>query len=285
VTSLDHRHLGVVGHQQLRHAAEEGEGPVVRLDPVRELLGPRRQCKRQARAAHHRHEDVGTANFPSPAIDHDRNRVAGIVDEQLLAAAVALPHHQRQPPFPSAEQVAETAVTIAVRVLGDVLVPEHLERHVLALELARHHRPVRLGQLAPSRLYPTDPIQAQLQIRVADLGRGRPRKPGTLKPHDHVAHRRSSQTGQPGNLAHRDTSLPMHSHHFAHMAHLRPPRRHSILRLLRRQDGSNDQASHSLPGGRELIGMVAGFSSESRPGSNRNGGRDDPGIRTSSSTP
>ena len=42
VAGLDHRDLGVVGHQQLRRPAEEGERGVVPLDPVRHLLGPGR---------------------------------------------------------------------------------------------------------------------------------------------------------------------------------------------------------------------------------------------------
>ena len=42
VAGLDHRDLRVVGHQQLRDATEEGEGGIVPLDPVGELLGPGR---------------------------------------------------------------------------------------------------------------------------------------------------------------------------------------------------------------------------------------------------
>jgi len=42
VTGLDHRDLGVVRDQQLGHATEEGEGGVVALDPVGQLLGPGR---------------------------------------------------------------------------------------------------------------------------------------------------------------------------------------------------------------------------------------------------
>ena len=43
---LDHRDLGIVGHQQLRHPAEEGEGRDVGVDPVGQRLGPGR--KREA---------------------------------------------------------------------------------------------------------------------------------------------------------------------------------------------------------------------------------------------
>ena len=37
-----HARLGVIRHEELRHAAEEGEGPNVRADPVADLLRPRR---------------------------------------------------------------------------------------------------------------------------------------------------------------------------------------------------------------------------------------------------
>jgi len=55
----------------------------------------------------------------------------------------------------------------------------------------------------------------------------------------------------------------------------------SFSRLLNSpEDGLNDQARHHREGGRELIGMVGGISSESRAGIPRNGGRDQFGIRT-----
>ncbi len=193
---------------------------------------------------------------------------------------MVLAHQQRHAAFPAAEQIAKSAVSVAIRMCSAALFPKYLQRHVFALQLPRHRGPVRFRQLAPPPRHAGGTIQTLLQIRVTDLGRNRPRQSRALEAYDHVAHRRSRKAGQPGDLAHRDTCLPMHSHHFAHLAHLRPPRRHSILRLLCRQDGLNERASHSLPGGRELLGMVAGISSESRPGSNRNAGRDVPGIRT-----
>jgi hypothetical protein len=73
-------------------------------------------------------------DFAGFAVHHHRHRVAGVVDEQLLPAAVLLAHDQRQSPFPATEQIAETAVTVAVRMLGDVFFPQNLERHVLALQ-------------------------------------------------------------------------------------------------------------------------------------------------------
>ena len=82
------------------------------------------------------------------------------------------------------------------------------------------------------------------------------------------------------DLAHRDTAFPVQSQYLAHIAHLRPPRRHPFLPAQMQPQGwPNDQAPHPPAGGRELIEMPAGITSEHRPGSNRNGGRDDVGIR------
>jgi len=125
VTGLDHRRLGVIGHQQLGNAAEEGEGGIVARDPVRELFGPRRQRKRQARSAHHGDEDVGTADFPGPPVHHDRHRVASVVEEQLFAPGMALAHDQRQAAFPASEQIAKPAVAISVWMLGAVPRPTY----------------------------------------------------------------------------------------------------------------------------------------------------------------
>jgi hypothetical protein len=54
---------------------------------------------------------------------------------------------------------------------------------------------------------------------------------------------------------------------------------HSSRLLFSRKDGPNDQAPHPRQGGREFLGMVAGINSESRLGSNRNGGQLHLGIR------
>jgi hypothetical protein len=175
VTGLDHRHLGIVGYQQLGNAADEGEGSLVTRDPVRKLLGPRRQRKRQARSAHHGDEDVGTADFSGPPVHHDRHRIASVIKEKLLAAGMALADDQRQAAFPAAEQIAESRVTIPVRMLGPILLPEHMQRHVFPLQFARYHRPVRLGQLTPPRFGAGNPVQPLFQIRVANLGWKRPR--------------------------------------------------------------------------------------------------------------
>jgi len=71
---------------------------------------------------------MGGADLAGLTINH-RQRVAGIVDEQLLPATVALPHRQWQSSLPAAEQVAIPAVPVSVGMLGYILIPENLKRH------------------------------------------------------------------------------------------------------------------------------------------------------------
>ena len=60
--------LQVVGHQQLRRAAEEAEHAHMRAGPVRQLLRPGRLCVGEVRSAEHTDEDLRLADLPRPGI-------------------------------------------------------------------------------------------------------------------------------------------------------------------------------------------------------------------------
>jgi hypothetical protein len=62
------------------------------------------------------------------------HRVAGIIDKQLVAADVGLPHGDRQPRYPTAVQLAEARIAIPRGMALDVLVPRHC--HVTCLRLS-----------------------------------------------------------------------------------------------------------------------------------------------------
>jgi hypothetical protein len=111
-------------------------------------------------------------------VDHHRDGVAGIVDEQLLAGTMGLPHRHRQIGRPAPVKIAETAVAVAVRVAGDVFVPQDLQRHMLALQLPVHISPVRLGRPAMARLRAGRLVERGPQDRVTDLLAKRPGKSG-----------------------------------------------------------------------------------------------------------
>ena len=86
--------LQVVGHDQARHAAEEAEHPDVRADPVRQRLGPGRLGVGEVRGAEHGDEDLRLADLAGVRID-DGDLLAGVVDEDLVAGDVILPHARR----------------------------------------------------------------------------------------------------------------------------------------------------------------------------------------------
>ena len=58
---LDDGDLGVIRHEQRGHAADRGQGPVVRLDPVPERLRPGRLGIEEARRPEHGDEDLRAA--------------------------------------------------------------------------------------------------------------------------------------------------------------------------------------------------------------------------------
>ncbi|MCP1854424.1 hypothetical protein J2R80_008247 [Bradyrhizobium sp. USDA 4541] len=92
---LDHCDLGIVRHQQRRHAADRLEGADVAADPVGEPLRPGRLRVGEARCAEHRDEDLRGASLAGEPVDYHRHAVAGIVDEQLVAGHMRLAHRHR----------------------------------------------------------------------------------------------------------------------------------------------------------------------------------------------
>lgn len=85
-------------------------------------------------------------------VDDHRHGVAGIIDEQLVAADMGLPHRDRDPAFPASVELAETGVAVALGVALDVFVPEDRQRDVLAFEFPMDGRPVRLDPAAVTPL-------------------------------------------------------------------------------------------------------------------------------------
>jgi hypothetical protein len=112
-----------------------------------------------------------------PVNDH-RHHVAGVVDEQLVATGVGLPHRDRDPRGPAAIQLAEARVAIAVGLPLDVLVPQDLQRDVLSLQFAMHRRPVGLGAAAMTLFLAGPGKELRFQRRVGQLGLQWPAQPG-----------------------------------------------------------------------------------------------------------
>ena len=114
-------------------------------DPVGQTLRPGRLGIGEVRRAQHRDEDLRRPDLAGQPVDDHRHGVAGVIDEQLVAAEMGLAHRHRQLARPGPVELAEPGVAIAVRVLLDVLVPQDRQRDVLALQLAVDARPIGLG--------------------------------------------------------------------------------------------------------------------------------------------
>lgn len=120
--------------------------------PVRQRLGPASFSVCEAGCTEHCQEDMGITDFASQPVDHDPDLVPGIINEQLLLRCMILPHRNRQHHGPAAIQIAKSAISIAVGMIRDILVPQDLQCYMLALQLAVELRPVELRTTAMSRL-------------------------------------------------------------------------------------------------------------------------------------
>ena len=199
---LDDGHLGVVRHQELGHAADGFQGAGMGRDPVRQALRPR--CFRigKARRTQHRHEYLCRAPLAGEPVHNDRHRVAGVVHEQLLARGVGLAHDHRQLGGERPVQLTKAAVAQAVRLLGDVLLPEDGERHVLALQLAVDRGPVRLRPPRRAGFGAALAVKPLLKPGVAELFGQRPVHARGAAPPERRPHRRRRLAGPPRGLPH-----------------------------------------------------------------------------------
>ena len=91
-TGFDDGDLRVLRHQQLGHAAERCEGSGMRTDPVGQRLCPARLGIGEIGGAHDRDENLRRTDLTGEPVTDHRHRVAGIIDKQLVAADVGLPH-------------------------------------------------------------------------------------------------------------------------------------------------------------------------------------------------
>ena len=179
---LDHRDLGVVRHQQVGHPADRLESPGVCADPISERLGPARLGVGEAGGAEHGDKDLCRPDLAAESVDDHRHRVAGVIDKQLVAAGMGLPHRDRDARGPAPVQLAEPRVPVPFGMPLDVLVPQDLQRDVFALQLAVNRGPVGLGAAAVALLGADRGEELCFQRGIGHLGRQRPAEPGDGKP-------------------------------------------------------------------------------------------------------
>jgi hypothetical protein len=129
-------------------------------------------------------EDLRLAHLAGQPVDDHRHRVAGVVDEQLVATHVGLAHRDRELAFPASVQLAEARVAVALRIARDVLIPENRQSDVLALEFAMDARPVGLGLPPMALLRVGLGKQPCLKRDIGHIGGQRPAQPGSLEASD-----------------------------------------------------------------------------------------------------
>src|SRR5215472_10649327 len=113
--------------------------------------------------------------------DH-RHRVAGVTDKQLVAAEMGLPHRHRQSRRPTTVQLAKPRIAIPVGTALDVLIPQHRQGDVLALELPVDLGPIGLEVAAMTLLGADGSKQRRLQSSVGHLRRQWPAQPRARQP-------------------------------------------------------------------------------------------------------
>ena len=136
------RGLEIVADHELRRAAQESEQVHVRADPVGDLLARPRRREDVARRAHGGDEQLHRPHLAGRRVD-DVDRVAGEVDEHLLAGGMALPHRRAQPALEGAVLLAEPTVAEPVRMSGAILLPQERQGDALAPHLLVERRPFR----------------------------------------------------------------------------------------------------------------------------------------------
>src|SRR5438270_145686 len=92
-----------------------------------------------------------------------------------------LPHGDRQLRSPTAVQLAKARIAIPPGMALDVLVPQHRQGDVLALELAVNLRPIGLDMTPMALLGAGGCEQRRLQRGVGHLSRQWPAEPGTCQ--------------------------------------------------------------------------------------------------------
>lgn len=216
--------LEIVADQQLRHAAEVGEGTDVAANPVRQCLTPDSAGVGEARRPEHGHEDLRLPLLPACPVHH-AHRAAGEVDEHSLARPVHLPQRRFQPPRPAAIQVAEPGVAEPLRRGGPILLPYQRQGHVGTAQLPMDPGPVRQWPLVRGQRRRRRE-QPRLQLLVIQLCQQRPGQARTMKSVQVLAHRRLAHAQAAGNGALGQAVAQPQPQNVSYLAHWHSLARH-----------------------------------------------------------
>ena len=182
---LLHRGLEVVWNDRLWRRTHVLEAAHVRGAPVVDLLGQRRFRVEPPRHAHRGHEHLRLVLDP---VDQERDRHAGVIDEQPLAGAAVLAHRHvpARPPIPETTAPGRIAHAIGMRLAP--FLPQQLQRHAAAGQVTLYFRPVHIL----GRRFLRRRIKRRLQgfvVHAARLGPAQTRSAEPLQDKRHRAPR------------------------------------------------------------------------------------------------
>ena len=120
---------------------------------------------------------------------------------------MVLAHHRRQSPLEPAQQIAEPAVAVAVRLDLAVFLPEDHHRHARPLQLARQSRPVRFHPPTLARRDAGPPKEPLFQDFVGDVLRQRPSQSRRQRPFQIFLDGRTRHAQKPPDLPRADAAV------------------------------------------------------------------------------
>jgi len=222
-TGDDDAALKLVGDERGRDAAEERERADVARDEVGAALRQRRLGEGVVRRAEHRDEELDLDPLAGLRID-DVRLLPGVVDEELLAGAVLLPHREVALVEPLAVPLAELRVAVTVRMLLQILEVEQLERHARLPALDVEVRAVRHRPIAGRR---DGWVELRLQRVVRErLDRG-PVEPGRDRASDRPRDRADRHADRLAHLSVAPAERPLLPENLSRVAHGQSLRRHA----------------------------------------------------------
>ncbi|CDM62839.1 hypothetical protein LPU83_pLPU83d_1469 (plasmid) [Rhizobium favelukesii] len=134
----------------------------------------------------------------------------------------------RQLQRPAAIQITVTAVAISLGMKADILVPEDLQRHMLALQFPVNKSPIRLSAAAMTGLRAGSLVESRFQHRIADVLAQRPGKPSNVHTAQRLTHRRRRRTNAHRNRLVAKAFLKSVSQYLADTPHLQSLRWHRV---------------------------------------------------------
>ncbi len=216
--------LELVGHDRARHAAEKCERARHASDEVGDLLRARRLRVRVVARAQHRDEQLDVGDLARHRVDEPRSH-PGVVDEQLVAGDVHLPHHRRLPLLPLAVPIAEGRVAQTVRLRGEVLDVQQRQRHATPPQLEVQRRAVGLRPHARRRRR----IHAGLELGVGQRVHRRRVEPVGPRVGERARDRARAHAHRPRHLAVAAAERKLLSQDLAEMQHRESFGRHATF--------------------------------------------------------